>query len=475
MVAFRAVDISVVEKSAIKKIKYYSGKHYSPQESVYVFSTLETVVNEFGESIIKVTGNIPQNLPVKKGDSFLFISSDQAKYLHSIHRYPAKFFPELPRWLIERYSNPGDTILDPFAGSGTTNLEALLLGRNSVAVDIEKFCHKLIQVKTTPINPNVLEQSNQELLRRMTSYDPILISPNDIPEFNYRDKWFEDYILYELAFIKKTISQMSVTPQIRDFYTVCFSSVVRGVSNADDGCTRTVVRKKMQKDIYPSMAIIRFIETILVNTFKMKEFFRVIDGATCACQVLDNSDAKFIGIDSSTMDCAITSPPYVNAVDYPRTHQLELYWLGLEEGSLTPLKKRHIGTEAVSYEQYSRCHKIGIAEIDSVIERLFIVDKRRSYIAFKYLVDMSQNFREVFRVLKPGKRYIVVVGNNRIRGTVFESWKYLSMIAETIGFEIETWFSSEVIKHFIKVPREERIDQDFIIVLRKPSDDIYSS
>lgn len=468
MVAYTAIDRNSLEKSISRKISYFSNKHYSRLDVPRINTMIESVENGFGEKIVKVTGSIPADLHVNKGDSFLFISTDQSKYLHSIHRYPAKFFPELPRWLIEKYSEPGDTVLDPFAGSGTTNLESILLGRNTIAVDIEQFCHLLIKVKSTPIDNDRLEKCNKLLLNRILNYNPNLVDPDRIPSFPYRDNWFQDYILYELEFIRSSIDLLINDKAIRDFYLVCFSSIIRGVSNADDGCTRTVVRKKLQKDIHPSMAIVRFLESVLVNTFKMNEFHIKMADSPVQCKIVRNSDAKSIQLDDDSVDAAITSPPYVNAVDYPRTHQLELYWLGFESGSLTPLKKKHVGTEAVSVAEYSRLHYMEIESIDDILKRLFDLDSRRSYIAYKYLVDMQANLAEVYRVLKPGKRYAIVVGNNRIRGIVFETWKYLCLIAEKVGFEVETWFISEVIKHFIKVPRDERIDQDYIIVLRKP-------
>lgn len=435
---------------------------------MFVFSSIETIENDFGEKIVKVTGNIPTALPVNTGDAFLFISSDQAKYLHGIHRYPAKFFPELPRWIIEKYTKPSDLILDPFAGSGTTNLESLLLRRGTIAVDIEEFCHLLIKVKTCPILPANLNRYNEILIDKIKTYNPNLIDQSTIPQFPYRDNWFEDYILYELAYIKSCIEKLDCTEDIKEFYLVCFSSIIRGVSNADDGCTRTVVRKKLHKNIYPSLAIFRFIETVLVNSYKMAEFYNVMTDNPMRCFVLPNSDAKSIEITDMSIDCAITSPPYVNAVDYPRTHQLELYWLGFEQGSLAHLKKMHVGTEVVSSSQYFTLHQTGINDIDQALSKLFQLDKRRSYIAYNYLMDMKQNLSEVYRVLKPNKRYIIVVGNNRLRGLVFETWRYLCQLAEQVGFEVETWFSSEVINHFIKVPRGERIAQDYIIVLRKP-------
>ena len=99
---------------------------------------------------LELTGEIPTDLRVQNGDRFLFISSDQRAFTHGIHKYPAKFFPELPRWLIERYSSSGDTILDPFMGSGTTNVETALLGRESIGIDVDPFSRMLARVKTTP-------------------------------------------------------------------------------------------------------------------------------------------------------------------------------------------------------------------------------------------------------------------------------------------------------------------------------------
>jgi len=164
---------------------------------------------------------------------------------------------------------------------------------------------------------------------------------------------------------------------------------------------------------------------------------------------------------------AVTSPPYANAVDYPRTHQLEMYWLGLAEGSLIELKKQHIGTESVKAEHYKKLHTIGIESADKVLKTIYETDPRRSYICYKYLLDMVQNMQEVYRTLKKGSRYIIVVGNNIVRKQTFETWRYLMPLAEQIGYSVECYFGSEIIKHFIKVPREERINTDWIIVLRK--------
>ena len=424
------------------------------------------IVNDFGESIVRVDGEIPIDLPAKNGDRFLFISHDQSFLTHGLHKYPAKFFPELPRWLIKRYSQENDWVLDPFAGSGTTNVEALLSRRNSVGIDVDPFSRFISTVKVTPLEKKELKSAQKNLLEAILNYRPSLVAESDLPDLPYRDNWFNKEILLELTYLKQRIHALDTLDVIKDFFKVCLSSIIRAVSNADDNCTRTVIRKKLNKLVRPSDALNRFVKALHTKVPKMIAFSQEYPSGITV-NFPEDMDARNLKYEANHFDLAVTSPPYVNAVDYPRTHQLEMYWLGFAQDSLTALKKQNVGTESVSASHYKLRHEIGIPEADRVMANIFEADPRRAFIAFKYLDDMRKNLIEVYNVLRAGGRYIIVVGNNRIRGQLFENWKYLMPIAEDIGFEIETYFGSEIIKHFIKVPRGERINTDWILVLKK--------
>jgi len=413
----------------------------------------------------KVEGEIPVSLRIKKGDRFLFISRDQRALTHGIHKYPAKFFPELPRWLIKRYSREGDSILDPFMGSGTTNLEASLLGRHSVGVDVDPFSRLLSRVKTTVLPAGDLTPAWRHIHEQVKLYsEPQHL--HGVPDFPYRDNWFKPYILKELAHIKRVIETTDTKEMVKDFFRICFSSIIRRVSEADNNCTRTVVRKKLGKRVLPNMAIDLFLKRARFQVENM----RILSSLNPSGNVYipKGADAREMSvIEDNSIDLALTSPPYANAVDYPRTHQLEMYWLGLANGSLQSLKKMHVGTETVSAQDYWTLHKTGCSIADAVIAQIYAVDSRRAYIAAKYLRDMFDNLKEVYRVLKPNGVYAIVVGNNLMRGIEFETWRYLSSEAPKIGYNLESYFVSTIINHFIKVPRKERINDDHVLVLRK--------
>jgi len=469
--SYYPISIDEIKTKLSKKNNNRNGK-YKKTKYQYTFfnnnlpANAKEIIHEFGEKVIQVDGEIPPDLPVNDNDRFLFISYDQSVLTHGLHKYPAKFFPELPRWIIKRYSKENDFVLDPFAGSGTTNVEALLNRRNSIGIDIDPFSRFLSNIKTKVLNEKDLITAKKNIIDSVTKYHPSKVNECDIPDFPYRDNWFNKEIIYELAYIKKTIENLDVDNNIKNFYRICFSSIIRSVSNADDNCTRTVIRKKLNKTVDPSDALKRFTETILVNTPKMVEFSNICP-RDIKVEFPENMDARKICYPDNFFDLAVTSPPYANAVDYPRTHQLEIYWLGIANGSLTPLKKKHVGTESVSVDNYKTLRRINVTDADNVISKIYSTDKRRAFIVFKFLQDMSENLKEVYRVIKKDARYVMVVGNNRIRGELFESWKYIMNLAEKTGFKIENYFASEIIRHFIKVPREERINTDWIIVLRK--------
>ncbi|MFW9913658.1 MAG: hypothetical protein ACFFEU_14365, partial [Candidatus Thorarchaeota archaeon] len=303
----------------------------------------------------------------------------------------------------------------------------------------------------------------------------------EIPEFNYRDNWFRDFVLHELGVIRDAIHQFResslavVLPSnsasaIYDFFMVVFSSIIRDASNADPHCTRTVIRQKMQKKIECGETLERFRETLEQQLKGMQALFTITKDRDLEEPVLPESNAISTGLESESVDLAVTSPPYINAVDYPRTHQLEMYWLGLhEEGPLSNMKRKYIGTEIVYKEEYDELRVSGLDSLDPILKKIYTVDPRRSYIVFKFFEDMKEQLKETFRVLRPGGRYCMAIGNNVIRGNVVESHKILADIAaaEDVGFKVEKTFFSGVIRHFIKIPRKERMDGEWILVLKK--------
>lgn len=428
------------------------------------------------DELIEVEGNLDPDLEIPDRGNILIISKDQSYLTHGIHKFPAKFFPELPRYLIQKYSEVGQTVLDPMCGSGTVVLEAILNNRVGVGVDIDPIAHLITKVKTTPINSETLKNAVDALSQQIEAFRKSIDYTPVIPEFNYRDSWFKPFVLNELAIIKDSIKTLGASKQISewssiyDFFHVVMSSIIRDVSNADPHCTRTVLRKKVTKKISPGVTFERFLRRLDQQVDEMRKFTEIIEGLKITDVILPIGSALETGLDDESIDLAVTSPPYINAVDYPRTHQLEMYWLGLlGDGPLSKVKRKYIGTETVYKDEYRDLQVSGLNTLDPVLKQIFKRDPRRAFITYKFFDDMKSQFQEMMRVLKPGSRYCVTIGNNLIRGVRVKSHEILVEIAESsVGFELEKQFFSKLIRHFIRIPRKERMQGEWVLVLKKP-------
>jgi DNA modification methylase len=425
---------------------------------------------------MEFVGDIDPEFDIPDQGEVLIISHDQSHLTHGVHKFPAKFFPELPRYLILKYSTKGDNVLDPMCGSGTVVLEAMLNNRIGIGIDIDPIARLISKVKTTPINPNVLFNAAHELSSQIHEFENTVEHQPCIPDFHYRDNWFRPFVLRELAIINDSIGALLAKYQddndwndIGDFFRVVLSSIIRDVSNADSHCTRTVLRKKVVKTISSGETYTKFSEKLAQQCKSMSEFYEVSESLDINDVRLPIGNAIATGLDGESIDLAVTSPPYINAVDYPRTHQLEMYWLGfLGGGPLSHVKRKYIGTETVYKDEYATLRTSSYETLDPILEKIFDSDPRRSYIVFKFFEDMKKQLAETYRLLKPGGTYCLAIGSNLIRGVEVRSDQILSEIAITdIGFELERSFFSKLIRHFIRIPRPERMLGEWVLVLRK--------
>jgi DNA modification methylase len=440
------------------------------------YDSEETSISGESKELIEIEGDPNPSLDIPNKANILIISRDQSYLTHGIHKFPAKFFPELPRYLIRKYSDVGDTVLDPMCGSGTVVLEAMLNNRIGIGIDIDPIAQLITRVKTTPISHATLKMATSKVIHQIESLHQSTKYIPSIPEFHYRDNWFRPYVLDELATIRDSFSVLKSInsegqKQVLDFFNVALSSIIREVSNADPHCTRTVLRKKVIKNISPGDTLLKFSAKLNQQVADMKELTEKIQGMQVPEVVLPKTSALQTGLEDSSVDLAVTSPPYINAVDYPRTHQLEMYWLGLlGDGPLSRVKRKYIGTETVYKNEYQELKSTGHKTLDPILEKIYNLDPRRSFIVYKFFEDMESQIHEMKRVLRPGGRYCIAIGNNLIRGVRVKSHEILAEIAESsISFELEKIFFSKLIRHFIRIPRRERMHGEWVLILRKPS------
>ncbi len=416
------------------------------------------------------------------GEFGKYIGKQVSYATHGIHRYPAKFIPQIPGFCIQSYSKVGDRVLDPFMGSGTTLLEAYILGRHSYGVDIHPLARMIAKVKTTPVDPARLHASAESLLEaiRADDGDDFQLAP-EIPN---RDHWFRPAVLADLAKIKKHVWAMRKGDQ-QDFFKICFSSIIRKMSNSDaDSLIPEVTsfRRKLDEQGKTSFeAIPKFENTVRSKLLDAEELWRL--SKQVAKQYRERptvgivgKDARDISLEDSSVDLAVTSPPYASAVHYVSVHKLEMFWLDLMP-DMAKLDGQVVGTSRAYVSEYRPWEpKTSIPELREVMRELIETEKKSAYIVYKYFDDMRRNLCEVNRVLRRNGAYCVVVGENTFRKVRIPTYRILARIGERCGFELEGTYVYDVINRHLDIPRwnDSRIERDHILVLRRrraPTDD----
>jgi site-specific DNA-methyltransferase (cytosine-N4-specific) len=331
---------------------------------------------------------------------------------HNFYPYPAKFIPQFPRTIINSLSNGNETILDPFCGSGTALVEAKLLGRNSIGVDVNPIATLVSKVKTTTLSHNQLKEIKRIIseigisinlhygTRPITSERSSCIKFK-VPDFLNRDHWFKPFVLNELAIIKAHIDT-STDDDSKDFLLVAFSSIITRVSNQESD-TRYARRDKRIKE-FDTYSI--FSKKANDMTGRIVEFSRQASDAFIRIYNHDSSELPFL--ENETVDLIVTSPPYLNAYDYYLYHKLRMYWLGMDHYRVQEL-------EIGSRHKHSD-NNLGVNE---------------------YLTSIRKCLQESSRVLKKGRYLSIVIGDAIKDGKCLRMNSLFETLAQELGLVLK--------------------------------------
>ncbi len=253
------------------------------------------------------------------------------RQMHSLHyvvSYRASFKPELPNFCIKRYSRKGDVVLDPFSGRGTTALQANLLGRVAWGCDINPLGVRLTSAKTQPVGlDEIVLRLNEINFRRPVSLDGYQ---------EYFEPFYHPDTYRELINLRKAIATNG--DQVNNFIELLATSRLHGHSpgffsvysfpqiSIPPESQRTINKKRHQEPEYRAIAprIIKKAAQSLRDGFS-SEFFAV--SSANKFSISDSRDMNFVPTNS--VDLIVTSPPFLDKVDYLNDNWLECWFNGI--------------------------------------------------------------------------------------------------------------------------------------------------
>lgn len=363
-----------------------------------------------------------------------FHGEDSSYASHNFHAFAAKFPPQLPRLFIHGLTQPGDVVLDPMMGSGTTIVEALLAARRAIGLDLDPLAFLITQVKTTPISREQLTQAGEKVLSEAAT---ILLENDCIKQAlaerfdpktrEFLSYWFHPETQRELMALVLAIEQ-TADLNIRRFLELTLSSIIvtksGGVSRARDLAHGRPHRDETKKR---KNALEQFSLRFRRNLESISQL--KLEGSS---PILLQTDARDIPLPNGAVDLVVTSPPYANAIDYMRAHKFSLVWFGKALDALSELRAEYIGSERVGQTPDTPLPPLSEEVLTQLKER----DAKRAAVVHKYFIEMALVLKEIYRVLRPDSAAIVVVGPSIMRGISVRTHECLAEIAAMLGFEV---------------------------------------
>jgi DNA modification methylase len=440
-----------------------------PEQSFVVDNNLQD-----SASYIHVANRIPVDIP---NGAFISIERLTPLKVYSLGFQPAKTIPEIPYWFLEKYTSKGAVILEPFAGSGTSIVEALKLSRRVVWLDYHPLSQLTCKVKTTRLS---LVEVLDEYSKITKDLDFAKVSSSSV-NFSNKDFWFQKPVQEGLEILKDRISSSKAI--YKPVLLLAFASTVRKCSDMNDGMILAARRsnvkeipKRTRSNVFKYFHF--YIEKVLES---LLEWYQ-LDWDTSWVKEAESQDARSLN-GNWTCDAIVTSPPYVNAIDYVWASKFELHWLDFVKSDKDRLNlySKEIGTERIPSLEYKQLGKTGHKKLDDLIAEIFYGKKYkaskgqnelRARVVYKYFIDMKQHFFSCYEKLREGGYYCFSVGDlSKICGVDIPVADSLVDFATDLGFHEVFRFHLLLKNRKLNIPRNVdwagTIKHDTIIVLQK--------
>jgi DNA modification methylase len=343
------------------------------------------------------------------------------------HPFPARMPVEVAQAAVSALSSPGDTVLDPMIGSGVVAKAALALGRKAIGRDIDPLA--IIQSRALCAGVSVaklesLADTVHKAARRMLkSGSRIEAASRNLDDEGRRfvRYWFRRRHADELFALSLAIDAESSAvdwPVLAAIFSSLIISRGSGASRAMDLSRSRPHRVDSKIPKSPMELWFRHLASFQAYYEK---------SSLAGSANIKIGDARNLRISDESIDAIITSPPYLNAIDYMRTSKFSLVFFGNRLQELRTIRAGAVGTE------------VGLGpghlpeELDTMVTRR-VSDPKRRPIVRRYILDLYKSLSESFRVLKPGGHALYVTGPSILSRRSYDAAEVLCKLAREIGF-----------------------------------------
>jgi hypothetical protein len=354
-----------------------------------------------------------------------------------VHPFPARMAPGIALQVMSGMKE--SRVLDPMMGSGTVLAMARAKGHRAVGFDVDPLAVLISKVWTTATYPEEIRDIAQSVFS-VASVEFKNISQGDAYPVNADEEtskfiryWFDGYARRQLAALSIAIRTVK-SEDTRNSLWCAFSRLIitkqAGASRAMDLSHSRPHRVYTTAPVKPFNKFLSAVERVVANSIDKR-------AADCGPETMVNcGDARSLPIPDGSIDLVLTSPPYLNAIDYMRCSKFSLVWMGYGVGELRLVRAKSVGTEIGNLTLEDK----GIRSIISALKLEPKLGQRNERILAKYIFDMRSAVSEVGRVLASQGKAVYVVGENTLKGTYIRTSVIVLKLAELAGLALdEQW------------------------------------
>ena len=374
-----------------------------------------------------------------------------------VHPFPARMAPGLALDVIAERRRPL-RVLDPMSGSGTVLAIASCKGHHAVGVDLDPLAVLISRVWTTAIDPEAVGETGRGVLghaRRIFASLPArdAYPRNADPETQqFTRYWFDDYARRQLASLSRAIVQTR-DRTTREALWCAFSRLIitkqSGASLAMDVSHSRPHRKFKRAPVNPFDKFLSAVDRVTTNCIDAR---RPAPGP--ATHVYEG-DARHLDLRNGSVDLVVTSPPYLNAIDYLRCSKFSLVWMGHSVGEIRRLRSTLVGTEVGMNAREDQDIQRILAELKLQPE----LAPRQEAILARYIYDLQRVVGETSRVLGDNGTAVYVVGENTVRGTFIRNAMIVEAVASNAGLRCTARRSRELPENRRYLPPPSKQDE----------------
>lgn len=370
-----------------------------------------------------------------------FRKANTKEFTHCYHSYPAMMIPQVARCLMQEFAPKGkfNLLFDPYVGSGTSLVEASLIGVNSVGTDLNPLARLISKVKTSHYNEEEINKIFHNIDNDLDSYNLNKVLNKDFGRISNYRFWYSEDSLCRLSYISQLID-LHASSNTSDFFNVLLSEVVREVSFTRNGeFKRFKMSQKSLEKFNPDVFNL-FREKFIRNYNGLIDFNLKTTRSTVL--VSDFNTTNFIPneiLEKESVDMVVTSPPYGDSrttVAYGQFSRWANEWFGFAEAK--SLDNKLMGGSKAKEQEFIT------TSITNELNQIKELDEKRYMEVVSFLNDYYKSIENVASVVRPGGTVCYVVGNRNVKGIQIPLDYFTAETFERYGFKHKVTIVREI-------------------------------